>query len=112
MKKLEKILKLVRENPKIVFLQDIYQSIGMSSSTFYRQFPKDSEAYNEIVEALEANKTVMKRDIRDRLANCKSPVGLICLYRLLTTDPVERALLDNRDYKQDNNNQEITLKVE
>ena len=111
MKKLEKILKLVRENPKIVFLQDVYQSIGMSSSTFYRQFPKDSEAYNEIVEALEANKTVIKRDIRDRLANCKSPVGLIVLYRLLGSTE-ERKALNQKDDEVKSSEQEITLKVE
>ena len=109
---LQKALKNIEENQKIVFLTDVYQSLGISASTFYRQFPVDSNEYNDINDALEANKTLMKREIRDRLANCKSPVGLIALYRLLTTDPAERALLDNRDYKQDNNNQEITLKIQ
>lgn len=93
---LNQILKLIKENDKLVFLQDVYQSIGMSASSFYRHYPTDSDDYQLIIEALEANKTLMKREIRDRLAECKNPSGLIFLYKILTTDKKERQELDGK----------------
>ena len=109
---LQKALKNIEENQKIVFLTDVYQSLGISASTFYRQFPVDSNEYNDINDALEANKTLMKREIRDRLANCKSPVGLLALYRLLADD-TERAALDSyRGEKKESKNDEIIIKIE
>lgn len=104
------ITKLIKENPKIVFLQDVYQSLGWSSSTFYRRFPKDSNEYNEITEALDLNKTSMKREIRDRLMECKSPVGLIVLYRLLGTAE-ERKILNQKEQEENENKTEIKLQI-
>ena len=107
----QKALKNIEENQKIVFLTDVYQSLGISASTFYRQFPVDSNEYNNINDALEANKTLMKREIRDRLANCKSPVGLLALYRLLADD-TERAALDSyRGEKPIKQDETIELKI-
>lgn len=95
-------------------MQDVYQYLGMSSSTFYRLFPADSEDKQMIDEALEANKTIMKREIRDRLAENKNVVGLICLYRLLATPEERRALnqKENEDKDNNNDNTEIELKIE
>lgn len=108
---LNQLLKEIKENPKIVFLQDVYQSLGMSSSTFYRKFPTDSDDYKAIIEALEANKTLMKREIRDRLAECKNPSGLIVLYRLLSTPEEMDALNSIYKAKTDSENT-IKLKIE
>ena len=102
---------LIKGNDKILFLQDVYQSLGVGATTFYRWFPKDSEGYNKIVETLDFNKTSTKQMIRDRLLNCKTPVGLIALYRLLGT-PEERKALNQRDEEQVQTSREITLKIE
>lgn len=92
-------------------MQDVYQSIGMSPSTFYRHYPTNSDEYEQINEALEANKTIMKREIRDRLAECKNPSGLVVLYRLLATDAEMDAL--NSIFKAKNEeNTKITLKID
>lgn len=108
---LNQILKLIKENDKLVFLQDVYQAIDMPASTFYRTYPTDSDDYQLIVEALEANKTLMKREIRDRLAECKNPSGLVVLYRLLATDAEMDAL--NSIFKAKNEeNTKITLKID
>lgn len=109
---LQKALKNIEENQKIVFLTDVYQSLGISASTFYRQFPVDSKEYNDINDALEANKTLMKREIRDRLANCKSPVGLLALYRLLGTQEERDALNSYRDEKVTKNEETIELEIQ
>ena len=108
----QKALKNIEENQKIVFLTDVYQSLGISASTFYRQFPVDSNEYNNINDALEANKTLMKREIRDRLANCKSPVGLLALYRLLGTQEERDALNSYRDEKVTKSDETIELEIQ
>lgn len=108
---LNQVLKRIKENPKIVFNQDVYTDLGISATTYYRRYPTDSDAYNEIQEALEANKTLMKREIRDRLAECKNPSGLVVLYRLLATDAEMDAL--NSIFKAKNEeNTKITLKID
>lgn len=109
---LQKALKNIEENQKIVFLTDVYQSLGISASTFYRQFPVDSSEYNDINDALEANKTLMKRDIRDRLANCKSPVGLLALYRLLGSQEERDALNSYREEKVTKSDETIELEIQ
>ena len=109
---LQKALKNIEENQKIVFLTDVYQSLGISASTFYRQFPVDSNEYNNINDALEANKTLMKREIRDRLANCKSPVGLLALYRLLGTQEERDALNSYREEKVTKSDETIELEIQ
>lgn len=109
---LQKALKNIEENQKIVFLTDVYQSLGISASTFYRQFPVNSNEYNDINDALEANKTLMKREIRDRLANCKSPVGLLALYRLLGTQEERDALNSYRDEKVTKSDETIELEIQ
>lgn len=109
---LEKAVKKIKENRKIVFLTDVYQSMGISCSTFYRNFPINSNGYNEIIEALEANKTLMKMEIRDRLAECKSPVGLLALYRLLGTQEERDALNSYREEKITKSDETIELEIQ
>ncbi len=110
-KEINLLQKNIKENPKIVFFQDVYESIGMSATTFYRHYPPGSEDYNRIAEALEFNRTKMKRDIRDRLAECKNPSGLVVLYRLLATDEEMDALNSIYKAKSDDSNK-IVLKIE
>ena len=90
--KLSEILNLISQNNKCVFIQDVYQTIGVSASTFYKWFPTDSQDRKQIDEALELNKVSMKQAIRDRLLESKNSAALIALYKLLGT-PEERSIL-------------------
>lgn len=105
-------LKLIEENPKVLFISDVCKGLGISSSTFYRKVPTDSELYQDITDALEGNKTLLKQEIRDRLKDCKSPVGLLALYRLVGNQEERDALNSYREEKKESKNEEIILKIE
>ena len=83
------------------------KSIGHSSTFLF-----DTDEYEEITALLDENKTSIKYVIRDRLLECKSPIALIALYRLLGT-PEERNALNNKpaEESKDDNNTEIELKM-
>lgn len=109
----EKVVEMIKSNPKIVFVSDVYQVLDMCRSTFYRFYPTSSDEYNTIEEALEANKTLTKREIRDRLKESKTPASLIFLYKILTTDKKERMFLDGRCPEGDPDaNDNVELKIE
>lgn len=108
----DKIKKFIKENPNAVQISDI-RAACCSSYTFYRYFPTGSDDYNEIVEALEANRTNMKLKIRDRLYSINQAAGLIALYKLIGTEE-ERTALSNIKVEQKTTsggtNETITLK--
>ena len=54
----------------------------------------------------------MKREIRDRLANCKSPVGLLALYRLLGNQEERDALNSYREEKVTKSDETIELEIQ
>lgn len=92
----EKVYEDIYGNQDIVFIRDILAYYDTYSFTFYKRFPKDSPEYARINEALEHNKTLLKKEIRKKLLNMNNPTSLIFLYKILTTDPVERMALDGR----------------
>lgn len=91
-KEIEVLLKDISENPNIVYLQDVYNWIGISANLFYSWYPVDSEEKTRIEDALEQNKTLTKRKIRDRLLESKNTAALLSLYRLLATKEERDAL--------------------
>lgn len=111
---MKEILKSIKEDRKIVFITDVMAAVDIASVTFYKYFPFGSDDHKTIIDALNKNKVATKRIIRDRLLECNSANGLIALYKLLITDPEERAILNNKDDTQNTNNQEqeITLQVQ
>ena len=111
---LKEVLNVIRSNERIVFHQDIYAFLDISSSTYYRYFPTDSKEYEQITEALENNKTNMKLIIRDRLAESKNPAALLSLYRLIGTREERDALNSYRmeEIEAKNQNKTIQLKIE
>ena len=108
------MLQKIKENPRVVFNQDVYSVLGISSSTYYRYFPIDSEEYQQIQDALDINKTNMKMVIRDRLAESKSPAALLSLYRLVATKEERDSLNSYRmeEIEAKNQNKTIQLKIE
>lgn len=104
---------LIKQNSHCVFVQDVVAELGISSSTFYRLFPSESDEYKQIDDLLFVNKTNMKQVIRNRLLECKNVVGYLSLYRLLATREERLALMTNyndEQPKQENNKIEIELK--
>lgn len=94
-----------------MFNQDVYAVVGISSSTYYRYFPSDSDGYNQIQDALEVNRTKMKMVIRDRLAESKSPAALLSLYRLIGTQEERDALNSYRMEELEAKNQSKTIQL-
>lgn len=91
---LNEILKIINDNHQCVFIQDVYQSIAVSATTFYKWFPTDSSDRQVIDDALEHNKVQMKQAIRDRLLESKNSAALIALYKLIGTKE-ERQILSS-----------------
>lgn len=107
-------IKLIKSDENVVFLVDIFRTLNLTADTFYRKCPKDSAEYQEIMDALDANKGVMKRRIRDRLLDMNNPTALICLYKLLGNAD-ERAALNNhktKDETKDKQDNDIILEIQ
>lgn len=109
----QQIIRKIKENPNFVFYQDIYTSMGFSSSSFYRWFPVDGMSRKQIDEALEVNRTIAKQIIRDKLLDSKNTAALIALYRLLGTQEERNILnqykVDEIEAKKNENNIELVI---
>lgn len=107
-------INLIKSDENVVFLVDIFRTLNLTADTFYRKCPRDSAEYQEIMDALDANKGVMKRKIRDRLLDMNNPTALICLYKLLGNAD-ERAALNNhktKDETKDKQDNDIILEIQ
>lgn len=91
-KPIDEVVKIVNENPNLVYFQDVYNYLCISGTTFNRWYPVESEDRKLIEDALESNKTLTKRKIRDRLLESKNTAALLSLYRLLATREERDAL--------------------
>lgn len=109
----DEILELIKNDSKIAFIGDICTYMRIPPRTFYAHYPSDSEDFKKIKDAIENNRSNMKMIIRDRLLECKSPAGLIALYKLLATDE-ELIKLSNYDFNKQKSEgkQVIELKVD
>ena len=109
----EQVKELIQNNRNIVNIADILIELKLSKQTFYYYFPYDSDGLNEIKETLEGNKTKIKKIIRDKLLNCKSPAALIALYKLMGTQEEREALNAVAKPKEENKeDKEIELVIE
>lgn len=88
---LPRALKVIEEEGLVLF-GDVRDYLGYGSDeTFYRLFPKDSDAHDQISEALRMNKIKEKLKLRNKLKRSKSPAGLIAMYKLLAdSDELKR----------------------
>jgi len=89
---LEQSLKIIRKE-QIVFLDDLISLIPCSKSTFYEWCYNQNES---ILEALEANKSSLKRSLRNKWLKSDNATVQIALYKLLST-PIERSILCNKE---------------
>lgn len=108
----EGIKEIIANNKNIVTVSDIMIELKCSKQTFYYYFPGDSDELLQIKEALESNKTKIKKIIRDKLLECKNPAALIALYKLMGTQEEREALNAVTKPKEENKeDKEIELEI-
>ena len=92
---------------KLVFFDDVFAHLGISSSTFYSHFPSDSSQYSELETLLQENKSVMKSQLRTKWLECDNPNGWKYLYLLIGNQDERHALHGSKT----ENKTEITADV-
>jgi len=70
---------------RLVFFEDIFSHVSISSSTFYDKFPRESKFYKKIAHALKLNQIAIKVALRGKLFKSNSPAANIALYKLMGT---------------------------
>ena len=95
----EKIIKqakkLIAEDKTILFIEDLVAELPISKPTLYKWFPKGSEEYNELLELIEKNKIIGKKEIRAKLRGSDKASELLAVYRMICTDEERKAIAQN-----------------
>ncbi len=84
------------EKNNLFFVQDIIAFVPCGQSTFYDNFPADSEEMETLKRMLDTNKVRTKSSIRAKLFKSNKASELLALYRLIA-DPDEHRKL-NQSY--------------
>ena len=99
---LEQAKKAIIEN-SLHFIEDIVAALPCDKTTFYRQFKKDSNEYNELKELLTENKTNQKQKLRKKWSDSDNATLQLSLYKLIGTDEDRQKLSQTHlDIKSDN----------
>lgn len=85
---------------KLFTFRDVIAFLGISTSTFYAHFPKESNAYKEMDLAMRTHKASMKLAIRKDWLGSKDKGKQAMLYKLLA-DEDELRRLTNYNMKHD-----------
>lgn len=80
------------ETSNAIYVQDVYEMIGISRSTFYHYFPNDSEQLDNIKRELRRNRSNIRMTVRDNMLNSKSSSSYIGLLKIVGTDDEKKAL--------------------
>src|SRR5699024_4837893 len=89
---LYKKAKEVIENNNLIFMQDVYDFLGISSSTFYKHFPVGEKRSNSLKEILQENKVGMRVGVRKSLMDSTSASALIAMMKIVGTDEEKKAV--------------------
>ena len=89
---LKKKAVMLINDKKLLFVTDVFTLLGISSSTFYEHFPKDSKDYKDIESMLQTNKSEIKVSLRSKWYQSNNPALQITLMKLVAT-PEERKLM-------------------
>lgn len=92
------------------FIEDIVASLPCDKTTFYRQFKKDSNEYNELKELLTENKISRKQKLRKKWSDSDNATLQLSLYKLIGNDEDRQKLSQTHlDIKSDG--ESISLEV-
>lgn len=86
--------KLIKEK-KYFFISDVFQGLGIVSSTFYEHFPSDSSDYKELQQLLIDNRIEVKTGLRAKWYKSNHPTLQLGLYKLIGSDEEREKLSVN-----------------
>ena len=77
---------------KLIFHTDVFQTLGIDSSTYYVHFPSDSSDYKDLDTLLRQNRTSMKNGLRAKWYKSDNATMTVALYKLLADDDERKKL--------------------
>lgn len=80
-----------------LYIQDIFEYIGVPKSSFYDHFPHGSEELDYLKTIIRANKSNMRTGLRDKMYNSKSAAAFIGLLKIVGTEEEKKALNNTID---------------
>lgn len=89
---LQRCLDYIASDPDVVFWCDLIAEMEISSKTFYEELKVGTEAHEIIQQALNKNKTALKKKLRKRFLDLNNPTSLVVLYKLIGDEDERRAL--------------------
>lgn len=89
---LKKEALVVIKNQNLFFHTDIFEYLGIDSTTYYAHFPTKSSDYKEMDKLLRANRTKTKNGIRNKWYRSENATMTLALYKLLGNDDERRKL--------------------
>lgn len=87
----KRALNLIKEN-NLFFHSDVFNLLGIVSSTYYLHFPSDSEDYQDLNLALLQNRANTKNSLRSKWYKSDNSTQTIALYKLIATDDERKRL--------------------
>ena len=91
---LAKSLKAIKEK-KLFFIEDVVTFLPCTRMTFYNHFPVDSPEMQEIKDALEENRVMIKTSMRNKWYNSNNPTLQIALMKLICSDEERKKISNN-----------------
>lgn len=107
-----KAIESIKKN-KLIFIEDICATIGISKPCFYSHFEVDSNDFNELSKLLDENKISLKVALRKKWFDSDNATTQMALYKLCST-PHEHKLLQQNYEKVtvDSSNTNVNYNVE
>ena len=90
----ELLKKAVKAIPKegYYFFEDVYVHLGISVSTFYEHFPKDSKDYKQIADLLQQNAVNTKHKMRNKWYKSDNATLQVALMKMIGSDEDRKRL--------------------
>ncbi len=88
---LKQCLEII-DDKKLFFFTDVYGILGISSSTFYSHFPKESKEYKELEQAITKQKMALKVSMRNKWYKSENATLQMGLMKLISTDEERKRL--------------------
>lgn len=77
---------------KLIFHTDVFETLGIDSTTYYSHFPTKSNDYKDMDVMLRQNRTNMKNGIRAKWYKSDNATMTVALYKLIADDEERKKL--------------------
>ena len=78
--------KEVLHKNDVLFIEELISMLPLSKGSFYNFYPVNSDAYNEITEAIDTNKVRMQSKLYRKWFDSESPALQIALMKLIASE--------------------------